>query len=289
MKTRIITALIFAAIGIPILLLSDYIVFPIALAWFSLISVIEILRVFGLNKSYLIAVPSYVLATVLPFLSYGKFSGLYVGVFGEDYVLSYVTLIAMAFFIFLLYMAFAAVFVRGKLEIREIAIGFMALVYVVASYVSYGLLRYMSCGFYLMILVLVIAWGCDMSAYFVGTLCGKHKLIPEVSPKKTVEGAIGGVVIATGLSVLFGFIVSLADPTVSANYLALAIIGFVMSIVSQLGDLWASIIKRQYGVKDFGTLFPGHGGVLDRFDSVLAVCTLMMMISLVFPPFVSIA
>ena len=286
MKTRIITALVFAAIGIPILIFSDYIIFPIAVSLLSLMSVMEMLRVCGVDKSYLLAVPSYILAVVLPFFAWDKFEFMHVGIFGEEYCLSYTTLMAIVFFIFLLYMAFAAVFVRGKIDVKEIALAFMSEVYLVTSYVSYMLLRYTEYGQYLFIMVLIIAWGCDISAYFVGTLCGKHKLIPEVSPKKTVEGAVGGVIVASGLTVLFGFIVTLLDESVSANYLVLAIYGLVLSGVAQLGDLWASIIKRQYGVKDYGSVFPGHGGAMDRFDSILAICTLAMLACLVFPPFV---
>lgn len=288
MKTRIITALIFAAIGIPVIILSEYIVFPLAMSLFSFLSVMELLRVFGVHKSYLVAVPSYVLAILLPILAYKDFSWMYVGFLGDGYSLSYVTFIAIVFFLFLLYMAFAAVFVRGKLEVRDIAVAFMAVVYIVGSYVSFALLRYMECGFYLFLLPLVIAWGCDISAYFVGTLCGKHKLIPEVSPKKTVEGSIGGIVASVGLTMLYGLIVSLLDKGVEPNYISLAIMGFVLSIVSQLGDLWASIIKRQYGVKDYGNVFPGHGGAIDRFDSVLSICTLLMLFALIFPPFVAV-
>ena len=288
MKTRIITALIFAAIGIPVIILSEYIVFPLAMSVFSFLSVMELLRVFGVHKSYLVAVPSYVLAILLPILAYKDFSWMYVGFLGDGYSLSYVTFIAIVFFLFLLYMAFAAVFVRGKLEVRDIAVAFMAVVYIVGSYVSFALLRYMECGFYLFLLPLVIAWGCDISAYFVGTLCGKHKLIPEVSPKKTVEGSIGGIVASVGLTMLYGLIVSLLDKGVEPNYISLAIMGFVLSIVSQLGDLWASIIKRQYGVKDYGNVFPGHGGAIDRFDSVLSICTLLMLFALIFPPFVAV-
>ncbi|MBR7116950.1 MAG: phosphatidate cytidylyltransferase [Clostridia bacterium] len=288
MKTRIITAVVFAAIGIPIMIFSEYFIFPLALAFLSLLSVVEMLRVCGIHKSYLVAVPSCIIAAALPILASKDLSFIYVGVFGDSYALSYITLMAIVFFIFLLYMAFAAVFVRGKLEVREIAIGFMVVVYLVTSYSSYAILRYLDFGHYLFILGLLIPWGTDISAYFVGTLFGKHKLIPEVSPKKTVEGSIGGVIIATGLTALFGFIVSLIDKGVSVNYLSLVLIGFVLSAVSQLGDLWASIIKRQYGVKDYGNFFPGHGGAIDRFDSVLAVCTLLLLACWIFPPFVAV-
>lgn len=286
MKTRIITAVVFAAIGIPIILLSDYIIFPIAISLFALLSVNEMLRVFGLHKSYLIAGPSYALALVLPFFAYKDFSGLFVGIFGSDPCFAYLSFMATVYFIFLLYMAFASVLVRGKLEVRDISMAFMTVVYLLTSYVSYVLLRYMPAGRYLFVLALVISWGCDISAYFVGTLVGKHKLIPEVSPKKTIEGSVGGTVVACGLTMLFGFLVSIFDGSIEVNYISLAVIGLVLSIVSQLGDLWASIIKRQYGVKDFGTLFPGHGGALDRFDSVLAICLLLVLMCSSWPPFV---
>ena len=100
---------------------------------------------------------------------------------------------------------------------------------------------------------------------------GKHKLIPDVSPKKTVEGAIGGVVFCVLAMVVFGLVVNNIKSGLRANYLMLIVGGLLASVVSQVGDLCMSVIKRNYGIKDYGKLFPGHGGVLDRFDSVLAV------------------
>ncbi|MBR2930682.1 MAG: phosphatidate cytidylyltransferase [Clostridia bacterium] len=288
MKTRIITAAIFAAVCIPILLLSEYIVFPIALAIFSLISVMELLRVFGLHRSYLVAAPSYGLALLLPFFAYKDFSGWFVGIFGSEPAFAYLTFSSTLMFLFLLYMAFASVFARGKLEVKDISIGFMSVVYIVIAFVSCVVLRYMDYGFYLIILVVIIAWGNDISAYFVGTIFGKHKLIPEVSPKKTVEGAIGGVILAAGLSALFAFIVTLFDKSVKVNYLSLVIMALVLAVISILGDLFASTIKRQYGVKDFGTVLPGHGGMIDRFDSIIAISTLTVFICMAFPPFVAV-
>ena len=290
MKTRIITGVIFAAFGIPVILLSDTWLFPVAIALFTLLSVVEILRVFGLNKSFIVAIPSYILAVLLPFFAYKSFEGFFAGIFGMPGSFSYMMFCALVFFVYLLYMAFASVLMRGKLSVNDIAMAFMAVVYLLTSFVSYVLLRNIEhSGFYLFIMVLVISWGCDISAYFIGTLVGKHKLIPEVSPKKTVEGAIGGIICSAGLTMLFGFLVSLFDKGVEPQYLTLAIIGLVLSVVSQFGDLWASIIKRQYGVKDFGNFFPGHGGALDRFDSVLAICLLLLLISIWFNPFVAVA
>jgi phosphatidate cytidylyltransferase len=112
-------------------------------------------------------------------------------------------------------------------------------------------------------LVLIAAFGTDSSAYFTGFLIGKHKLCPSISPKKTVEGAVGGVVGSTLLSLIFGYLV------LDGFLLHCLVIGFFGSIAAQIGDLTASVFKRRMGIKDYGKLIPGHGGILDRFDSVL--------------------
>ena len=112
-------------------------------------------------------------------------------------------------------------------------------------------------------LVVLTAFGTDIMAYFSGFLFGKHKLCPKISPKKTIEGSIGGTLGSVVLSGLFGFFFA---PEVLVHCL---IIGLLGGIVSQFGDLTASIFKRKMGIKDYGNLIPGHGGILDRFDSVL--------------------
>ena len=118
----------------------------------------------------------------------------------------------------------------------------------------------------------------DIFAYFCGLAFGKHKLIPDVSPKKTVEGSIGGIIFCAIGYIVYGIIVSRVFD-VEMNIFALGIFGLIISVVAQIGDLSASLIKREFGVKDYGSLFPGHGGVLDRFDSVIAVsCVLMILV-----------
>ena len=112
-------------------------------------------------------------------------------------------------------------------------------------------------------LVVITAFGTDICAYFTGVTMGKHKLCPKISPKKTWEGAIGGVLGSVILSGIFGLIF------VRPFIVHCLIIGFIASIVSMFGDLTASIFKRKMGIKDYGNLIPGHGGILDRFDSVL--------------------
>ena len=122
------------------------------------------------------------------------------------------------------------------------------------------------------------AWVSDTFAYFTGRLLGRHKLAPAISPKKTVEGSIGGIVFAVAVFAAYGLI--LASRGFSPNYLALCLAGLFVSILSQIGDLALSLIKREYGVKDYGKLFPGHGGVLDRFDSVIATAPIILILSL---------
>ena len=112
-------------------------------------------------------------------------------------------------------------------------------------------------------LVVLTAFGTDIMAYFSGFLFGKHKLCPKISPKKTIEGSIGGTLGSVVLSGLFGYFFA---PEILVHCLIIGVLG---GIVSQFGDLTASIFKRKMGIKDYGNLIPGHGGILDRFDSVL--------------------
>ena len=114
----------------------------------------------------------------------------------------------------------------------------------------------------------------DTFAYFSGYFFGKHKLCPEISPKKTVEGSIGGSLWSVGIVLVYGLLVD-KQFGVEINYIKLGVLGVLIAIVSQIGDLTASVIKRKYGVKDYGTIFPGHGGVLDRLDSIIATAPLV--------------
>ena len=118
-------------------------------------------------------------------------------------------------------------------------------------------------------LVFLTAFGTDIMAYFTGMALGRHKLCPNLSPKKSVEGAVGGVLGSVILCALFGWLLGYGDMMVYV------IIGFVGSIAAQLGDLSASALKRRMGIKDYGSLIPGHGGIMDRFDSVLFTAPLI--------------
>ncbi len=132
-------------------------------------------------------------------------------------------------------------------------------------------------------LIFIIAFGTDIFAYFTGMFLGKHKLCPNLSPKKTVEGAVGGVLGAVVCSILFGVFFLAEGHAVSPGFILMAAMG---SVMAQLGDLTASAFKRKMGIKDYGNLIPGHGGILDRFDSVLFVAPyLYFYIAVVLPLF----
>lgn len=278
MKTRVLTALAMAVVGIPILIFSQYIVFAILLSILSLFALYEMFRVMGIEKHLIICVPAYLMGLAFPTVCY---------FFAEKHTFGIILLSAAALFIYLIYTFFVAVFNKGSIKFFEIAEAFVVACYVIFSFGSISIMRYMntSVGMFYIILMLLCAWGSDVFAYFTGRLFGRHKLIPEVSPKKTVEGSIGGIVCASGLSMLYGFIVT-SITNLTPNYIVLAICGVVLAAFSQVGDLIASLLKREHGIKDYGNIFPGHGGVMDRFDSILAISTVLMAICIVFPPFV---
>lgn len=138
---------------------------------------------------------------------------------------------------------------------------------------------------FLILYVLFAAWFGDSGAYFAGTFLGKHKLCPEISPKKTVEGFIGGIITVGIVMAITGVIFDfLVFDDISINYPVVIIVGMIASVFGVLGDLSASVIKREYGVKDFGNIFPGHGGVLDRFDSILFVAPFVFLVCQFFSP-----
>ena len=176
--------------------------------------------------------------------------------------------IAIIFIYLFILMGFAMFL--NSITINEITVYGFSLAYTVIPFYLLYQLREASVGGNLVWLVFLIAWGSDTFAYFVGKKFGKRKLAPEISPKKTIEGSVGGIVGAAALSLVFSyFFLKEHNPFIIA---ALALIG---SALSQVGDLAASFIKRKVGIKDYGNLIPGHGGILDRFDSIFIVIVIV--------------
>lgn len=137
--------------------------------------------------------------------------------------------------------------------------------------------------FYVIIAVFA-AWVSDVGAFAAGSLWGKHKLCPSISPKKTVEGLIGGFILNIAAMLVFGLVFSWSyGGTVPVNYLTLGLIGLFGSALSVVGDLSFSLIKRSCHIKDFSNILPGHGGILDRFDSVIFVAPFVLLLVQVLP------
>lgn len=268
MKTRILTAIVAICILLPVLIFSDTLIFPLALAILTLVALYEMASCIGLKKAWSLTLPAYLLALGLPFLiRYGT---------GIDSLRQYAF---AAICVAILYFFSVLTFSHGKYKLSDVATWFMTAFYILLGFSSISVLRFLETagGKYVYLLVFIGAWVTDTFAYFCGMLLGrggKHKLIPDVSPKKTWEGSIGGTVFCMIAMVIFGAIIN-SISNFQANYILLVIAGLLIAVVSQIGDLCMSVIKRTYGIKDYGKLFPGHGGVLDRFDSTLAVAVIL--------------
>ena len=270
MKQRLITAVFGFAVLIPVLVFSDTLVLPIAVALFSAIGVYEVVGCVGMKKKLEVLLPSMLVAAAIPILS--RYLTNYVG------RISYFLAVGSAIlFIYMYYLMSLTVVSKGTKNILDIALIYLMTAYITTGFSSIVMLRDLPHGGFLILLVFVGAWVTDGAAYFVGRALGKHKLIPDVSPKKTIEGAIGGSVFCALSFLIFGLVVGHFS-SASVNVLQIIIAGLVISIISQFGDLIASLIKRHYGIKDYGKLFPGHGGVMDRFDSIIAISPFLLMI-----------
>ena len=209
----------------------------------------------------------------------------YCAIIAYYFMLHFVPDISILFaFTVLSLIAFMTVYVLAypRYDSHHIMEVFFSFIYVPVMLSCVYLTRSLENGFYFVCLIFLSSWICDACAYCVGMLFGRHKLAPRLSPKKSVEGAIGGIIGAAGAGALFGaFFANKMVPELSAT-LTFAIICGVGAIISQIGDLAASAIKRNHDIKDFGKLIPGHGGILDRFDSVIFTAPVIYFLARVF-------
>ena len=179
-------------------------------------------------------------------------------------------------------------FSEMMLDHVKVRIEMIALCYVAGAIVPFllsALIRIlaMTTGRYVILVPFVVAFMSDGGAYFAGLKFGKHKLAPVVSPNKTIEGAVGGLVAAMAGMLIYAIVLDLGFPQFRVNYGIALLYGLIGSAAGVFGDLCFSIIKRQTGIKDYGNLIPGHGGVLDRFDSLMMVAPLMEALLLLAP------
>ncbi len=249
MLTRILTAIVALLLLIPLLIWGGAWGAGALFALISGFSVFEMLGCCGLLKKWVISIPSIVISAFVAILPVWSINA------AEVTAVLGVPALTVLFLIF-------AVVMHEKLDVERMLMFISLAVYITAGFTALSMLR-ASFGLWAVALVLSVAWSTDTFAYFSGMLFGKKKLCPNISPKKTIAGAVGGTLFGTVAGVLVFW---LADQNPLLGLIALP-----LSIVSQFGDLAASVIKRRFGVKDYGKIFPGHGGVLDRFDSIIPV------------------
>lgn len=262
--TRLISGVVLLAITIAVVILGGDLLFGVLLV-ISLIGLYELYKIVSIHRS----VPGI--------LGYSCSIGYYLLMYFElpQYQI-------MLFVAFLMLLMLAYVFGFPKFSTEQIAVSFFGLFYVVIMLSYIYQVRILEYGAWIVWLIFIGAWGSDTCAYAVGVLFGRHKFAPKLSPKKSLEGCLGGIVGAALIGFLYatvigGYITGLENPK-----LTFAVIGAASSILSQIGDLAASAIKRNHNIKDYGTLIPGHGGILDRFDSIIFTAPIVYYLAVIF-------
>lgn len=254
LKTRVLTGAVIAAIICLVLLYSgNPWVLNTFIAVLSVQAVRELYQAVKLADQKLVSWVSYIAAAVIAFLPIPGYDLWIAVLFGGGILL----------FLYLM---------RGIQKLHSVRPWMAVLIalMIVSFYKSMASIRKQTCGLLLLALAMLACSVTDIGAYFVGRQWGKHKLAPVISPKKTVEGAVGGTLATLLAFLLAGWILNRRG-VVSVHMAALAVYLLLAAVLGQFGDLAMSSVKRIVGIKDYGRLFPGHGGVLDRFDSLLFV------------------
>ena len=279
MKTRIITAAVGIIVLIGVLFTFDTLAFNLVVAAITLIAIHEIYAALGFEKKewplYGVFVPYTLLIMLSSYQVWRR-------------------LVMPASFLIVLFFAIYLVVRHASVSFAKTSGLVMFSGIVIFCFYSFIRLKellpvetYGYDAMFFILLILCFAWGGDTCAYFAGRAFGKHKLCPQVSPKKTVEGAIGGVLGTMVFGVVVTLIYSIAANRMEAftrsnigvsMYVIIALLACVAAVLGIYGDLFASVVKRQCGIKDYGTIFPGHGGILDRFDSVMFIAPFVTMV-----------
>lgn len=261
MKQRVITAIVLAAVFIPTVYYGTW-VLDVLIALLAITGLYELYRMKDLD---LFSVEG--LISVLALLGM-IFPNYVLQLFPEQF--SSDTLIHLAALLLLI----CTVFTRNHFSFNEAGFSILGVLYIGFGFNSLLVTR--ETGLDLMVLVLITIWATDIFAYLFGRKIGKNKLAPKISPNKTIEGAVAGTASAVVLSGLYLYFFPLAMP-----YFQTIVFMGLLSVAGQLGDLVESAFKRTYEIKDSGKIFPGHGGVLDRFDSILFVFPLLNIFGLI--------
>ena len=278
MKTRVITAIVGLAVLAVVLAFFNTVLFDLVLAGICLLGMHEVFGAMGFGKKQWYLFAAAVPYTLLVMLSSSA---------------AVRALLLPVSFLVVLFYNICLIASHSTLDFGKLAgyvyfsgvilLCFYSLIHL-KRMLPFATFQYDA--IYFILLILCFAWGGDTFAYFAGRAFGKHKLAPIVSPNKTVEGAIGGIcgsmligVIATVIyGMLSGRYAAFTVEVTVRHYLVVVGMGAIASVLGILGDLFASAVKRQVGIKDYGTIFPGHGGILDRFDSVMFIAPFVSIV-----------
>ena len=263
MKQRIITAVAAAAIFLPIVIIGG-LPFVIMVYLLASIGLYEALKMQNIRLASIPGLISLVLLWI--FLIPSE----HISILNQ---VNY-TKIELALLAVLLFLTYTVV-TKNRFSFDEVAFSVLATLYVGIGFYYFIETRGAENGLTFVVYALFIIWATDSGAYFIGRSMGKKKLWPEISPNKTVEGFFGGIICALIVAVLFSLFTN-----IGISVLVLVLATAILSVFGQVGDLVESALKRHYNVKDSGDILPGHGGILDRFDSLLFVLPLIHFINL---------
>ncbi len=278
MAKRLISAAIAIPLGLVVVILNNELLYYIAMTLLSVVAVYELFMATKYLKNKLISALSLIFVAIVPF------------VYWIDELRRHVKLIYLCFIILL---AFAMIAKHERVKFEQVAlVSFISLAIPLAlNTLSFIRTNFPEHAIFYIVYIMLSVWVGDAGAYFVGTFLGKHKMCPKISPKKTWEGFFGGIVTTGVVALITCFVYEFIDTvinngvhTFSVNWLYLVGLSLVLSVLGVLGDLSASLIKRECSVKDFGNILPGHGGVLDRFDSVLFAAPFAYMLFQIWSP-----
>ncbi len=264
MRTRVITGILLAAVLIPLLFVPPTL-FITVMGVLTLIASVEFYRMVNQSTN-----PKQLLPYTGINLTLFLITAL---ILTEN--LNQAVFMPLVFIIVILYLMRKVLVQQSDSSTLMLGTFYLGIPFATLSYIH-------AQGMTMLIYLLMLTMLTDIFAYFVGVKFGKHKLAPSISPKKTIEGSIGGTVVAVGIATPFALYFEIFDLSQNVGTVLIVIVfGVFISLLAQMGDLIASALKRQFDIKDFSNIFPGHGGVLDRFDSTMfasVILTLFLML-----------
>jgi phosphatidate cytidylyltransferase len=276
-RTRLLSSVILVVIALATIL-SGGIILAVTLCLISLVALRELTKACGVGAAGKRFTAPEIVGMIMTVLYYGALFFVLTFSYEAEILDGVYPVVLAAVVLTLLILLFVYVFSFPKYHANHIFSTMFAYLYapVMLSFI-YIIREGFEEGIYLVWFVFLCSWGCDTCAYAVGILIGKHKMSPRLSPKKSVEGAVGGVIGAALLFVLYTYFAINRYTDATLPLLLAGVLGAAGALVSMVGDLAASAIKRDHDIKDYGKLIPGHGGIMDRFDSVIITSPLIFI------------